>query len=87
VNAAQYNPESARVTIVAVHPAARAVLIASAVNEAAPRAVFALPPRSRVPAMTGAACGVLTVAASAFSPRTSTVLPEILVCPNAAPCL
>src|SRR6266851_8472031 len=87
VNAAQYSPESALATIVPVHPASRAAPSAAAVNEAAPRAVFALPPRSRVPASTGAACGVLIVAASAFSPRTSTVLPEILVWPNAAPCL
>ncbi len=34
---------------------------------AAPRAEFALPPRSRVAAITGAATGVLIVAASAFS--------------------
>ncbi len=86
VNAAQYNPESARATIIPAHPAPRAVPSASAVKLAAPRAVFALPPRSRVPAITGPACGVLIVAASAFSPRTSTVFPEILVCPNAAPC-
>ena len=86
VNAAQYNPESARATIVPVHSAGRAAPSASATNEAMPRAVFALPPRTRVPAITGAACSVLIVAASAFSPRTSTVLPEILVCPNAAPC-
>src|SRR5579859_7613849 len=86
VNAAQYRPESARATIVPVHPADRAVPSASAVKPAAPRAVLALPPRSRVPASTGAACGVLIAAASAFSPRTSTVFPEILVCPNAAPC-
>src|SRR5438552_13719355 len=77
VNAAQYNPESARATTVPAHPADRAVPIASAVNEAAPREVFALPPRSRVPAITGAACRVLTAAASAFSPRTRTVFPEI----------
>jgi hypothetical protein len=37
VNAAPYNPESARATIVAAHPAARAVPIASAVKLAAPR--------------------------------------------------
>src|SRR5258707_14722881 len=61
------------------HPAARAVPIASASRLAAPRPVFALPPRSRVAATTGAPCGVLTTAASAFSPRTSTVLPCILV--------
>ncbi|HMH91977.1 MAG TPA: hypothetical protein VK586_12955 [Streptosporangiaceae bacterium] len=46
-----------------------------AIRLAAPRAVFAMPPRSLVAAMTGAACGVQIVAASAFSPRTSTVLP------------
>ena len=71
--------------MVPVHPAARAALIASAAKAAAPRAEFALPPRSRVPAMTGAACDVLIVAASMFSPRTSTVFREISVCPNAAP--
>ena len=73
-------------TIVPAHRAARAVPSASAANVATPRAAFALPPRSRVPASTGASCGVLIAAASAFSPRTSTVLPWILVCPNAAPC-
>jgi len=75
VNAAQYSPESARATIVPVHPAVTAVPIAPAVKPAAPRAVFALPPRCRVAATTGAASGVQIVAASAFSPRTSTVLP------------
>ena len=45
-----------------------------------------LPPRSLVPAITGAASGVLMVAASAFSPRTSRLFPWIFVCPNAAPC-
>jgi hypothetical protein len=54
--------------------------------EAAPRAELALPPRSRVPAITGAASGVLIVAASTFSPRTSRPLPWIFVWPNAAPC-
>jgi len=39
-----------------------------------------------VAAITGADSGVLTVAASAFSPRTSRLLPWILVCPNRAPC-
>ena len=68
-------------------PAARAVLIASATSQAAPRALAALPPRSRVAAITGAAIGVQTVAASAFSPRTVSDLAAILVCPNAAPCL
>jgi hypothetical protein len=51
-----------------------------------PRAEAALPPRSRVAAITGAPSGVLMVAASAFSPRTSRLLPWILVWPNAAPC-
>jgi hypothetical protein len=45
------------------------------------------PPRSRVAAITGAPSGVLMVAASAFRPRTSRLLPWILVWPNAAPCL
>jgi len=45
----------------------------------------ALPPRSRVPAITGAASGVI-VAASAFSPRTSRLLPWILAWPKTAPC-
>ena len=35
-----------------MHPAWRAALIASAASDAAPRAEFALPPRSRVAAMT-----------------------------------
>ncbi len=69
-----------------MRPAARAAPIAPAVKLAAPRAVFALSPRSLVPAITGAATGVLMVTASAFSPRTSTVLPQILACPSAAPC-
>jgi hypothetical protein len=60
--------------------------MAPAANLAAPRAGFALPPRSRVAAITGAASGVLMVAASAFSPRTSRLLPWIFVWPNAAPC-
>ena len=70
-----------------MHPAWRAVLIASAASDAAPRAEFALPPRSRVAAITGAASGVEITAASAFRPRTVRLLPWILVCPNPAPCL
>ena len=70
-----------------VHPAARAVPAASVIMEAAPRAEAALPPRSRVAAITGAASGVLITAASTFRPRTSRPLPWILVNPNAAPCL
>ena len=69
-----------------VHPAARAVAMAPAAKLAAPRAEAAFPPRSRVAAITGADSGVLTTAASAFSPRTSSDLPWILVCPNRAPC-
>jgi hypothetical protein len=60
--------------------------MAPAARLAAPRAEFELPPRSLVAAITGAASGVLIVAASAFRPRTSRLLPPILVCPNAAPC-
>jgi hypothetical protein len=45
------------------------------ISEVAPRAVFAFPPRSRAAATTGAAPGAQIVAVSAFSPRSSTVLP------------
>ena len=69
-----------------MHPASRAVPMAPAAKLAAPRAEAAFPPRSRVAAITGADSGVLTTAASAFSPRTSRILPWILVCPNRAPC-
>jgi hypothetical protein len=54
-----------------VHPAARAVVTPSLIIEVAPRAEAALPPRSLVPAITGAASGVQILAASTFSPRTS----------------
>jgi len=47
---------------------------ASVITEAAPRQEDAFPPRSRVPAITGAASGVQTVAASTFRPRTSSPL-------------
>ena len=60
--------------------------MAPAAKLAAPRAEAAFPPRSRVAAMTGADSGVLTTAASVFSPRTSSDFPWILVCPNRAPC-
>jgi len=62
-----------------VQPVARAVWTASVANDAAPREEAALPPRSLVAAMTGAPSGVLMAAASAFSPRTSRLLPPILV--------
>jgi hypothetical protein len=71
---------------VPVQPHDRAVAMACTAMLAAPRAEAALPPRSRVPAITGADSGVLMTAASAFSPRTSTDLPWIFVCPNLAPC-
>src|SRR5215472_10039807 len=71
------NAESIRTTSVPVHPAARA----------APREEAAFPPRSLVAAITGAASGVQTVAASTFRPRTSRLLPWIFAGPNAAPCL
>jgi hypothetical protein len=70
-----------------VAPASLAVLIASATRQAAPRAEPAFPPRSPAAATTGAASGVLMVAASTFSPRTSSDFEAILACPNAAPCL
>ncbi len=69
-----------------MHPVARAVLTETAAKLAAPREDAALPPRSRVAAITGAASGVLITAASAFRPRTSRLLPWIFVWPNAAPC-
>ena len=72
---------------VPVQPQSRAVPMAEVTTLAAPRAEAAFPPRSRVAAITGAGSGVLMVAASAFSPRTSRDLPWILVCPNLAPCL
>ncbi|MGH3812377.1 MAG: hypothetical protein ACRDUV_07965 [Pseudonocardiaceae bacterium] len=56
-----------------VAPAARAVVIALAVNDSAPRAEFAVPPRSRVPTSTGAQVGVDTAASSGLSPRRVTV--------------
>jgi hypothetical protein len=68
-----------------VHPAARQAPTASATMEATPRADAALPPRSLVAAITGAASGVQTEAASTFSSRTSKPLPRIFVNPNAAP--
>jgi hypothetical protein len=70
-----------------VHPAARAVAAASLIIDAAPRAELAFPPRSQVPAITGAASGVQIVVASTLRPRTSRLLPWIFVWPNAAPCL
>src|SRR5262249_3484966 len=81
-----HKAEPIRTTIVPVHPAARAVLTDPAAKDAAPRAEFAVPPRSRVAAITGAPSGVLIVATSTFSPRTSRLLPWILVWPNPAPC-
>ncbi len=82
MNTAEQIAGSVRATTIPLHPVARAVRTASAVNDAAPRAEAALPPRSRVPAITGAPSGVLIVAASAFSPQTSRLLPWTLVCPN-----
>jgi hypothetical protein len=69
-----------------VHPVARAVAMVPAANRAALRAEFAVPPRSRAAAITGAPSGVQMVAASAFSPRTSRLLPWIFACPNPAHC-
>ena len=68
-------------------PAARAVSIASVTIESAPRPEPAFPARSRIPATTGAAVGVLIVVANGDRPLRSTCLPAILVCPKLAPCL
>ncbi len=53
-----------------VLPATRARLIASAMNELAPRAVLALPSRSRVCSTSGVLPGSSTVAISGWYPRT-----------------
>ena len=58
-----------------VQPQSRAVATAWAARLAAPRAEAAFPPRSLVAAITGADSGVLTTAASAFRPRTSSDFP------------
>ena len=68
-------------------PAARAVEIASRTIEAAPFPDPVFPPRSRMPASTGAEWRVLIVVANGERPLRSTCFPEILVCPNPAPCL
>ncbi len=62
-------------------PAARAVAIAWAIIRPAPLPEPVLPARSRIPAITGAAVGVLSVVTSGDSPLRSTCLPAILVCP------
>lgn len=58
----------------------------SAARLAAPRAEAALPPRSRVAAMTGADSGAEITPASTLRPLTSTDLPAIFVWPYFAPC-
>ena len=52
----------------------------------AARAEPALPARSLLAAITGAACRVLIMATSGFKPRSSTLYPPTLVWPNATPC-
>jgi hypothetical protein len=64
------NAESIRASRTPVAPAARAVVMASATKLAAPLAEPALPRRSRVPAITGAAIGVDSVASRGCNPRT-----------------
>ena len=51
-------------------PTVRAVTRVSAISRAAPRAEFADPLRSRVPAMTGAVNGVEITPSRTFRPRT-----------------
>src|SRR4051794_2897177 len=67
------NALSPRTRIRPLAPADRAVAIACLTSEAAARAEPALPPRSRVAATTGAACGVLTAATSGDRPRSRTL--------------
>jgi hypothetical protein len=57
------------------------VVIASVTIESAPRPEPALPARSRIPAITGAAVGVLIVVANGDRPLRSTCLLAILACP------
>jgi len=57
------------------------VTIAWATMRPAPLPEPVLPARSRIPAITGAACAVLIVVASGESPLRSTCLPAIFVCP------
>jgi hypothetical protein len=66
------NALSPRTRIRLVAPHSRAVVIACLTNEAAARAEPALPPRNRVVATTGAACGVLIAATSGDRPRSRT---------------
>jgi hypothetical protein len=70
-----------------VAPAARAVVMASRTIEAAPLPEPVLPDRSRIPATTGAAVGVLIVVANGDRPRRNRARPAILACPKLAPCL
>src|SRR3954453_2208022 len=72
------NAESPRTRICPVAPLVRAVEIACFTSEAAARADPALPPRSRVAATTGAACGVLIAATSGDRPRSRTGGPPAL---------
>jgi hypothetical protein len=55
--------------------------MAWAIMRPAPLPEPVLPARSRIPAITGAAVGVLSVVASGDSPLRSTCLPAILVWP------
>jgi hypothetical protein len=81
------NALSPRTRIRPLAPAERAVAIACLTSDAADRAEPALPPRSRVAATTGAAWSVLTAAINGDRPRSFTLYPPTLACPNAAPCL
>ena len=80
------NAESPRTRIFPLAPAARAVPTASLTIESAPRPELAFPARSRIPATTGAAVGVLIVVANGESPLRSNTRPAILACPKLAPC-
>ena len=61
--------------------------MASVTIDAAPRPDPALPARSLIPAMTGAAFRVEIVVTSGESPNRRTCRLAIFVCPNDAPCL
>ena len=72
--------------IVPLHPQARAVLMACTAMLAAPRAEGALPPRSQVPAITGAESGVLIDGGQRVQPPDQQRLALDLRVPELAPC-
>lgn len=73
--------ESPRTRICPLAPQARAVAMAWATIRPAPLPEPVLPARSRIPAITGAAPGVLIVVANGDRPLRRTCFPATFVCP------